>query len=76
MLNSKLCDDVYLNASPTDRVKRNYYIVVPNGQGIYDILGTALLLDSAFATQVGSFTNHKIYKSTSTSISITSIIIR
>ena len=76
LLNSKLMDDVYLNASTTDRVKRNYYIVVPNGQGIYDVLGTQLHLDSAFATQVGSFTNHKIYKSASTSISITSIIIK
>ena len=76
LLTNKLYDDVYLNAATSERVKRNYYIVVPNGQGIYDSLGTKLHLDNAFASVVGTFTNHTVYKSTATSISITSIIIK
>lgn len=42
-----------------------YYVVVPNGQGIYDSLGTRLHLDNA-AFIVHSSTaiaNHTIYKS-------------
>ena len=42
-----------------------YYVVVPNGQGIYDPLGTRLHLDDAAFTKVGTFTNHTIYKSVS-----------
>ena len=77
LLNSKLYDDVYLNAAAADRVKRNYYVVVPNGQGIYDSLGNTLHLtsDNTF-TNVGSFTNHTIYRKNDASISITAIIIK
>ena len=72
LLTTRLVDGEY----PTTKVIRNYYIVVPNGQGIYDSDGTALHLDKAFATQVGSFTNHKIYKSTETSVTISAFIIK
>ena len=77
LLNSKLYDDVYLNAATADRVKRNYYVVVPNGQGIYDSLGNTVHLpsDNTF-TNVGTFTNHTIYRKNDASISITSIIIK
>ena len=76
LLTQKYYDDEYINAAQGNKVKRNYYIVVPNGQGIYDSLGTKLHLDNAFATVVGTFTNHTIYKSTSTSVSIGSFIIK
>ena len=81
IMETKYYDDEYLkqvNAGipSADREKRHYYIVVPNGQGIYDCLGTKLHLDNAFASAVGTFTNHTIYKSAATSISITSIIIK
>ena len=72
LLTTRLVDEEY----PSSKVKRNYYIVVPNGQGIYDVLGTKLHLDNAFASVVGEFANHTIYKSAATSISITSIIIK
>ena len=52
----------------------NFYVVVPNGQGIYDQLGTKLHLDDAAFTIVGTFKNHTIYKSTYTSRTIMAII--
>lgn len=76
LLTRKYYDDEYINATQGNRVKRNYYIVVPNGQGIYDSLGTKLHLDTAFASVIGTFANHTIYKSRDTSISITSFIIK
>ena len=77
LLTNKLYDDVYLNAATSERVKRNYYVVVPNGQGIYDSLGNTLHLtsDNTF-TNVGSFTNHTIYRKNDAAISITAIIIK
>ena len=72
LLTTRLVDDEY----PSSKVKRNYYIVVPTGQGIYDSDGTALHLDNAFATQTGTFTNHIIYKSTATSVTISAFIIK
>ncbi len=77
LLNSKLYDDVYLNAAPADRVMRNYYVVVPNGHGIYDSLGNTVHLpsDNTF-TIVGTFTNHTIYRKNDASISIGAIIIK
>ena len=43
--------------------KAQYYFVVPNGQGIYDILGTKLHLDDAAFTVHSStaIANHTIY---------------
>jgi len=76
LLTRKYYDDEYINAAQENRVKRNYYIVVPNGQGIYDSLGTKLHLDTAFASVIGTFANHTIYKSRDTSISIGSFIIK
>ena len=72
LLTTRLVDDEY----PTTKVKRNYYIVVPNGQGIYDSLGTALHLDKAFASSIGTFLNHTIYKSRDAYVSISAIIIK
>ena len=51
-----------------------YYVVVPNGQGIYDSLGNAMHISTAAFTNVGTFTNHTIYKSVSTARSISIII--
>lgn len=72
LLTTRLVDDEY----PSTKVKRNYYIVVPTGQGIYDSLGTALHLDKAFASSIGTFLNHTIYKSRDASVSISAIIIK
>lgn len=47
-----------------------YYVVVPNGQGIYDPLGNAMHTSTVAFTEVGTFTNHKIYKSASAARSI------
>ena len=54
--------------------KTNYYVVVPNGQSIYDVLGTNVV-SSQFANH-STFTNHTVYKSTATSRFINAIIIR
>lgn len=53
-----------------------YYVVVPNGQGIYDSLGTKLHLDDAAFTIYSStaIANHTIYISSSTSRIIDVII--
>lgn len=53
-----------------------YYVVVPNGQGIYDSLGTKLHLDDAAFTIYSStaIANHTIYVSSSTSRIIDVII--
>lgn len=72
LLTTRLVDDEY----PTTKVKRNYYIVVPTGQGIYDSDGTALHLDNAFASQIGTFTNHAIYKSRDAYVTISAFIIK
>ena len=72
LLTTRLIDDEYTST----KVKRNYYIVVPTGQGIYDSLGTALHLDKAFASSIGTFLNHTIYKSRDASVSISAIIIK
>ena len=72
LLTTRLIDDEYTST----KVKRNYYIVVPNGQGIYDSLGTALHLDKAFASSIGTFLNHTIYKSRDAYVSISAIIIK
>ena len=81
LMETKYYDDEYLkqvNAGipSADREKRHYYIVVPTGQGIYDSDGTALHLDNAFASEVGRFSNHIIYKSRDKAISITVITIK
>ena len=82
LLTNKLYDDEYLKQvnegiPSADRVKRNYYVVVPNGQGIYDSLGNTVHLpsDNIF-TNVGTFTNHTIYRKNDASISIGAIIIK
>ena len=56
--------------------KAQYYFVVPNGQGIYDILGTKLHLDDAAFTVHSStaIANHTIYISTPTGRTISAII--
>lgn len=56
--------------------KARYYFVVPNGQGIYDILGTKLHLDDAAFTVHSStaIANHTIYISTPTGRTISAII--
>lgn len=53
-----------------------YYVVVPNGQGIYDSLGTKLHLDDAAFTIYSStaIANHTIYISSSASRIIDVII--
>ena len=52
----------------------NFYMVVPNGQGIYDKIGTLLHLEDAAFTIVGTFNNHTIYKSTYPARKISEII--
>ncbi len=58
--------------------KTNYYVLVPTGQAIYDIIGTNVT-NSVFSSQ-GTITVgnqvHTIYKSNSTSRNIGAIIIR
>ena len=51
-----------------------YYVVVPNGQGIYDALGNAMHTSTVAFTNVGTFTNHTIYKSVLNARSISIII--
>lgn len=51
-----------------------YYVVVPNGQGIYDALGNAMHTSAVAFTNVGTFTNHTIYKSVPSARSISIII--
>lgn len=51
-----------------------YYVVVPNGQGIYDSLGNAMHTSTVAFTNVGTFTNHTIYKSVPNGRSISIII--
>ena len=51
-----------------------YYVVVPNGQGIYDVLGNAMHTSTVAFTNVGTFTNHTIYKSVPNARSISIII--
>ena len=63
LLTNKLYDDVYLNAATSERVKRNYYVVVPNGYGIQSTT-TGLFIHNSKATFeiVRKFNNHTVYK--------------
>ena len=66
--------DYTKNTLYNSAAKTNYYVVVPNGQSIYDVLGTNVV-SSQFANH-STFTNHTVYKSTATSRNINAIIIR
>ena len=75
---SKSSMDYSSNTLYNANEKTNYYVLVPTGQSIYDILDTNIS-NSTFTSQgnitVGNQT-HTIYKSTSTSRNINAIIIR
>ena len=66
--------DYTKNTLYNSAAKINYYVVVPNGQSIYDVLGTNVV--SSQFTSHSTFTNHTVYKSTATSRNINAIIIR
>ena len=66
--------DYTKNTLYNSTAKTNYYVVVPNGQSIYDVLGTNVV--SSQFTSHSTFTNHTVYKSTATSRNINAIIIR
>ena len=66
--------DYTKNTLYNSAAKTNYYVVVPNGQSIYDVLGTNVV--SSQFTSHSTFTNHTVYKSTATSRNINAIIIR
>lgn len=66
--------DYTKNTLHNSAAKINYYVVVPNGQSIYDVLGTNVV--SSQFTSHSTFTNHTVYKSTATSRNINAIIIR
>ena len=72
---SKSSMDYSINTLYNANGKTNYYVLVPTGQSIYDILHNDVS-NSAFASNghitVGNKT-HTIYKSTSTSRSINAI---
>ena len=67
-------DGVIMDYSTANLYNRSanlqYYVVVPNGQGIYDPLGNAMHTSTVAFTKVGTFTNHTIYKSVPTASSI------
>ena len=75
---SKSSMDYSINTLYNANGKTNYYVLVPTGQSIYDILDTNIS-DSTFTSQgnivVGNQT-HTIYKSNSTSRNINAIIIK
>lgn len=66
--------DYTKNTLYNSAAKINYYVVVPNGQSIYDVIGTNVV-SSQFKSH-STFTNHTVYKSTATSRNINAIIIR
>lgn len=52
-----------------------YFVVVPNGQGIYDVLGNPMHTSTAAFTNIGALDdNHTIYKSVPNARSISIII--
>lgn len=75
---SKSSMDYSINTLYNVNEKTNYYVLVPAGHSIYDILDTNIS-DSTFTSQgnivVGNQT-HTIYKSNSTSRNINAIIIK
>ena len=75
---SKSSMDYSSNTLYNSKEKTNYYVLVPTGQSIYDILDTNIS-NSTFTSQgnitVGNQT-HTIYKSNATSRNINAIIIR
>lgn len=75
---SKSTMDYSINTLYNANEKTNYYVLVPAGHSIYDILDTNIS-DSTFTSQgnivVGNQT-HTIYKSNSTSRNINAIIIK
>ena len=75
---SKSSMDYSSNTLYNSKEKTNYYVLVPTGQSIYDILDTNIS-NSTFTSQgnitVGNQT-HTIYKSNDTSRNINAIIIR
>lgn len=70
--------DYTKNTLYNSAAKTNYYVVVPNGQSVYDSDGTDLIKDPYLfgGTPYSTFTNHNVYKTTTTSRNINAIIIR
>ena len=53
---------IYDQEAINNKQKRYYYIVIPNGYGIYSNLNMFVHNDSGTFTKIGEFTNHTIYK--------------
>lgn len=53
---------IYDQEAINNKQKRDYYIVVPNGYGIYSNLNIFVHNDSGTFNKIGEFTNHTIYK--------------
>ena len=70
--------DYTTNTLYNSAAKTNYYVVVPNGQSVYDSAGTDLIKDPYLfgGTPYSTFANHKVYKTTITSRNINAIIIK
>ena len=70
--------DYTKNTLYNSAAKTNYYVVVPNGQSVYDSDGTDLIKDPYLfgGTPYSTFANHNVYKTTTTSRNINAIIIK
>ena len=70
--------DYTKNTLYNSAAKTNYYVVVPNGQSVYDSNGTDLIKDPYLfgGTPYSTFANHNVYKTTTTSRNINAIIIK